>query len=112
MSSAPVRQTAPGTFAASISPPPSGVVATTSNVGSSIVSARAFAGAAARTATPSGPQSQGVQRAILSLPPAVCVGSLRTSTRYTARPPDRNTGTLIAPGGSFQLFESTPPQFP
>src|SRR5271165_1160026 len=86
MSSAPVRQTAPGTFAASISPPPSGVVATTSNVGSSIVSARAFADAAARTTTPSVPQSQCVQRAILSPPPAVRVGSLRTSARYTARP--------------------------
>src|SRR5271167_886492 len=42
MSRASVCQTEPGTLLASTSPPPSGVVATTSKVGSSIVSARAF----------------------------------------------------------------------
>ena len=40
MSCALVCQTEKGDFATSISPPPSGVVATTSKVGSTIVSAR------------------------------------------------------------------------
>src|SRR5208337_671860 len=121
MSSAPVCQTAPGTFVTSISPPPSGVVATTSKVGSSIVSARAFAIVAATRVTPSGPQRQAVQRAILSLPPAFAprvaedVASrlaARNETRKISnartRPPD---DTLIARGGSFQLFESTEREF-
>ena len=80
MSSAPVCQTG-GTFATSISPPPSGVVATTLKVGSSIVSARAFAIAAAMRATASGAQRQAVQ-------PAMPLGSslrLRGSTLKKSR---------------------------
>src|SRR5271166_3811973 len=74
MSWALVCHTAPGTFDASISPPPRGVVATTSKVGSWIVSARAVAAAAATSATPIGQQRQAVKRVTRShLPCAIFV---------------------------------------
>src|SRR5271166_518687 len=64
MSAAPVCQTEPGTFVTSTSPPPKGVVATTLNVGSSIVSAWAAVSAAEKNATPRAPKPRAVQRAI------------------------------------------------
>src|SRR6185312_2613595 len=69
MSCEPVCQTENGDLATSISPPPSGVVATTLKVGSSIVSARAAIVARARR-TP----ADAMRAAILAVifPPCEC----------------------------------------
>ena len=100
MSSAPVCQTAPGTFATSIPPPPRGGVATTLKVGSTTVSARAPAIAAAKRATPSGAWHRAVKRTMPSPLPAVCAacrrGSRERSFDRDALPPLRDRdGTRV-----------------